>query len=527
MTTSTTAEPDISEPETRAEEGTEQSGNRRTALKAGALALAGLLAPSMARAQGARRNGPTSGGPTPGIPGASMPRDAIDPSAAWLSPEGRLVRRITMGMSDAELTLAKQLGYNAYLERHLNPTALDDSATDAFVAANYPLLSQGVDTLFNQDGGTLQTQLTNAMIYRSAFSSRQLQERLVEFWTDHFNISFEKVGYLKVVDDRIVVRANAMTNFPQLLRASAHSVAMLAYLDQITSRNTAPNQNYAREIMELHTLGVNGGYTQNDVAELSRVLTGWTTAGRGNFNFNPGIHDFGAKTVLTMNIPAAASSTGTAAQQEGENVLDMLTSHASTASFVSAKMLRFFLRYDPSDAQIASLASVYASSQGDVKAMLRNTLSKANLMAAPAKIKRPWHLMISGVRALGANVANPNQLFSQLQAMSHTPFDWQTPDGYPDIPTYWAGNVVPRWNYAVFIANANSATQVQFDVSRFMTSTTAAGVVSSINQYVFGGEMTARLADELTTYIGTLATNSTRVREAISLALSSSTFQYY
>ena len=528
MTASTSEqEAEVSEPETRAEEGTEQSGNRRTALKAGAIALAGLLAPSLAKGQGVRRKGPAGGPPQPGIPTDALPRDTINPTSAWLSPEGRLVRRITMGMSDAELTVAKSMGYDAYLERQLNATAIDDSAVDAFVAANYPMLSQGVDTLFNQDGGTLQTQLSNAWIYRAAFSTRQLQERLVEFWTDHFNISFEKVGYLKVVDDRVVIRANALTTFPQILRASAHSVAMLAYLDQTTSRNTSPNQNYAREIMELHTLGVNGGYTQTDVAELARVLTGWTTAGRGNFTFSPGIHDFGAKTVLTMNIPAASSATGTAAQQEGENVINMLTAHPSTAQFISAKMLKFFLRYDPSDAQIASLASVYLSSQGDIKAMLRNALSQQNLMAAPSKFKRPLHLLTSGVRALGATVANPSQLYSQLNAMGHQPFDYQTPDGYPDRAEYWAGNIVPRWNYAVFLSNANTATQVQFNVANFMTSATAAGVVQSIDRFMFGGEMTPRLRDELISYIGTLPTNTTRVREAVSLALSSSTFQYY
>ena len=114
----------------------------------------------------------------------------------------------------------------------------------------------------------------------------------------------DKVGYLLVADQRDVIRANALGKFPDLLKASAHSPSMMAYLDQNASRNTAPNQNYAREIMELHTLGVDGGYTQDDVAELSRVLTGWTIQGRGDFTFNPAIHDWGAKTVLGVTIPA-------------------------------------------------------------------------------------------------------------------------------------------------------------------------------------------------------------------------------
>ena len=113
-------------------------------------------------------------------------------------------------------------------------------------------------------------------LHRAAFSKRQLKERMVEFWTDHFNILYDKVQTLKVIDDRDVIRAHALGKFPDMLRASAESAAMLLYLDQNSSRKPTPNQNYAREIMELHTVGVDGGYTQDDVAQLSRILTGWS-----------------------------------------------------------------------------------------------------------------------------------------------------------------------------------------------------------------------------------------------------------
>ena len=505
----------------------ERAGDRRTALKAGALALAGLLAPSLARAQGARRSPPVDNTPRPGIGDQAISPELIDPTTAWVAPELRLARRITMGLTDADATLAKQLGYDAFLERQLDPASLDDSAVQQYVVTTWPTTTQGVDMLYNKDNGMLQTQLTYAMIYRSAFSTRQLQERLVEFWTDHFNISYEKVGYLKVVDDRDVIRQYAMTTFPQLLKASAHSVAMLAYLDQTSSRAVAPNQNYAREIMELHTLGVNGGYTQTDVAELSRVLTGWTSMGRGNFVFNPNVHDFGAKTVLGVSIPATPSSVGAAAVAEGDAMLNMLVAHPSTATFVSTKMLKFFLRYDPSPDQVAAVAAVYMSAQGDIKAMLRAVLSRQNLMAAPAKYKRPYHLVVSAVRALKASVGNTGQLSGQISNAGHQPFTWQTPDGFPDTAEYWSGNVVPRWSFAGNIANANNAAQLKFDVATFMTSASASGVVDSINQFCFGGEMSQRLRDELTTYVAVAPTNQARVRETVSLALSSSSFQYY
>lgn len=523
----TSAEEQVLEPEPT-EEAAELENGRRTALKAGALAIAGLLVPGLAGAQGVRRRPPPSQPPHPFGTDVSIDLDSIDPAAAWTSPELRLVRRITMGLNDAEAQRARQMGYNAYLEYHLAADSIDDSAVTQYVATTYPYTTQNGDALYNIELGPLQTQLTNATIYRSAFSARQLKERLVEFWSDHFNIDIQKVRYLKLMDDRDVVRQYAMTTFPQLLRASAHSPAMLAYLDQNISRRGSPNENYAREIMELHTLGVNGGYTQTDVSELARVLTGWTIAGRGNFTFDPNIHDYAAKTVLGINIPATTqASVGAAALNEGETIINLLVGHLSTALFVSRKMLRYFLRYDPTDEQVTQVASVYLTTGGDIKSMLRAVLSRQNVMSAPAKFKRPYHYVVSAVRALAPTVANVSSLAGQISVAGQAPFTFDTPDGYPDSAEYWSGNILPRWNYASFIANANSTTTVRFDVTPFMAVPTPAGIVSAIDRACFGGEMMQRLRDELTAYVSVNPTSTTRVRETIGLALSSSTFQYF
>ena len=516
----------------RPDDAPETTGDRRTALKAGVLAIAGVLAPSLVGAQGVRKKGPTDpAGRKPTGTGMTVNLDRIDPTAAWVSANVRLARRITMGLSAAEAQLARSMTYEAYLEYHLAADLIDDSVVDTFVATNYPYTAMGVDALSGLDSGQVQTQLTNAAIYRGAFSARQLKERLVEFWSDHFNIDITKVGYLKVVDDHDVIRQNALTTFPQLLNASSHSAAMLAYLDQTTSNKGAPNQNYAREIMELHTLGVNGGYTQTDVAELSRVLTGWTITGKGNFFFNPNLHDYGTKTVLGVTIPASTQAvSGVNGVLEGFNIINgvnSLSTHPSTAAFVGRKMLRYFLRYDPTDAQVADVASVYLSTGGDIKSMLRTVLSKANLLSAPPKFKRPVHYVLSGVRALGATVTNASTITSQITAAGQQPFVYATPDGYPDTAQYWAGNMLPRWNFASFLANANTASSVQFNVTPFMANPTPAAIVNAIDVACFGGEMTQRLRDELTTYVAVSPTSTTRVREAISLALSSSTFQYY
>ena len=504
-------------------------GDRRSLFKVGAAAVAGMMLPAVAGAQ-VRTKGPGgTGGRTP-QPQGSMPRPpGIDPALSWTSPALRLARRVTMGLTDAEATRATSMGYAAYLEYQLAADSIDDSAVDSYVATNFPLLSADVNTIFNADGGVLQNQVSYAGMYRGAFSGRQLKERLVEFWSDHFNIAYSKVGYLKVIDDRDVIRANAMTTFPQLLKASAHSAAMLAYLDQNTSTKTSPNQNYAREIMELHTLGVNGGYNQTDVAELSRVLTGWTLAGRGTFTFNSAIHDYGAKTVIGTVIPAAATATGAAAQQEGETMLNVLVAHPSTATFISTKMLKYFLRDDPSAAQIAEVAAVYSSTGGDIKKMMRTVLSQQNLMSAPAMFKRPYHMIISSLRALTPNVtvANIAGIAGQINAAGQYPFTWQTPDGFPMSLEYWSGNMLPRWNAASFVSNQNSAASIQFNVTPFMTPATPPAIVSQIDKYLFGGEMTQRLRDQLTTYVTTTPNSATRVRETIALAMSSSPFQYY
>jgi uncharacterized protein (DUF1800 family) len=506
--------------------------NRRSLLKTGAAFFAGIVAPAIARAQGIRTKGVPSG-PPPRIPQSLPPQIApapsIDPSSAWISPELRLARRVSFGVNSTEAARAKSLGYEQYLEYQLAPELIDDSAVNSFVATNFPTVAEDINTLFAADATTVQNQLTCATIYTSAFSNRQLYERLVEFWSDHFNISMEKVGYLKVIDDNTVIRQYAMTTFPQLLKASAHSPAMLLYLDQTMSTRGAPNQNYAREIMELHTLGVNGGYTQTDVAELSRVLTGWTIAGKGTFSFNSTQHDYGSKTVLGVTIPAASPATGAAAQAEGEGMLNVLATHPSTATFISTKMLQYFLRYDPSPAQIAAVAQIYANTGGDIKAMLREVLSEANVTAAPAKFKRPYHLIMAGLRALepAVTAAGVSSLNSQVVNVGQQPFTWLTPDGFPDSIEYWSGNMLTRWNYATFLSNANSATTVQFNVTPFMTPATPAAIIAAINTALFAGEMPPRLTSELTAYVAANPTSTATVRETIGLALSSSAFQYY
>jgi uncharacterized protein (DUF1800 family) len=439
------------------------SRSRRAFVFFGALAAAATL-PSRARAQvpTRRRIVPPARDPSPAL----VPNENVAAPASWASTTARIVRRATLGITREELARANSMGYQGWLQYQLNYERIDDSAADTFVTTKYPLLAATGDVLFSSDVRTVQQQLIDSTVYRAAFSKRQLYHRMVEFWTDHFTIDYDKVQYLKPLDDRDVIRKHALGKVSNIVKASAKSPAMLVYLDQNISNNRAPNQNYARELMELHTLGVDGGYSQQDVAELSRVLTGWTIQGRGNFLFNPNIHDWGAKTVLGVTIPAGSPSLGQDGVKEGETIIDVLLNHPSTAKFIATKMLKWLLTPNPSDAQIQTISAVYRATKGDIKSMVRAILNDEWVTNSPLKLKRPFHYLVSSLRGAAPNVNTITTMSNQLTALGQPLFAWDTPDGYPDKAEYWAGNILPRWNFAVTASNMNSTEKLMFDLTQ-------------------------------------------------------------
>jgi hypothetical protein len=441
----------------------------------------------------------------------------------------RLVRRITNGVTEEELALAKSKGFRGYLEYHLKPASINDSAVESFVTTTYPSLELDGLGLYQQNQNTLLQQLAQSTLYRAAFSKRQLYERMVHFWSDHFNIYYPKVNYLKLIDEREVIRKHALGKFPDMLRASAHSPAMLEYLDNTRSRGRNVNQNYARELMELHTLGVDGGYTQTDVEEVTRCLTGWTIQGRGQFRFDPNGHDFTEKTVLGQTIPAMPPSAGAAGIQDGETVLDILLAHPSTARFISTKMSRWLLQYDPPTALIDKVAATFTRTGGDIPSMIRDILTPANLQAAPAKYRQPYQLMVAALRAAKPAARGVAALAGgQLNALGQPLFQWEDPDGYPDNVDWWAGTILQRWNFCSYITGlSNPNAEVYVDVAPLMLVNTPDGIAEAIDLRTFGGEMPASLKQHVTAYLAAAPITATRVREAFALALSSSEFQWF
>jgi uncharacterized protein (DUF1800 family) len=454
---------------------------------------------------------------------AAAPPDAL--LNVWRDPVGRLLRRTTLGITKEELTRAKALGFSKYLDEQLRPSVIDDREVAAFVAANYPTLTMTPDELFGADQGKVNNDLQESTIYRAAFSKRQLYERMVEFWTDHFSQDRDKVGYLKTTDDRDVIRKHALGKFPAMLRASAHSASMMRYLDQPDSRRGSINENYAREIMELHSVGVDGGYTQQDVNELARVLTGWTVSGRGIFTYDAQIHDFGPKRVLGRTIPATAPGKGLAGKGEADAIIDFLALHQNTAHYIALKMTRFLLQYDPTDAMVQAVQAEYTRTRGDIPSMIRVILTEQNLMSAPAKYKRPFHWAVSTVRALGPSVTSVSLVRGQLDAMGQSLFNWETPDGYPDKLEFWSGLVLARWNAATSIVGQTGAA-FNFNVTPFV-GTSAENGADLIIERLFGGEVPETFRTRIADYLRPAPTNTARVREAVGLALSSSQFQWY
>lgn len=385
------------------------------------------------------------------------------------------LRRASFGVSRNVLDNVNRDGFEAYIDQQLDYLNIDDGNLQADIERLFPLtqlsaaeLYYGVPGLtpgFPENFAAVVFDMVRATQYRQIYSQRQLYEIMVDFWSDHFNIHLLNglEPSLKPVDDLAVIRQHALGNFGDLLRASARSPAMLFYLDNFYNQASAPNENYARELMELHTLGVDGGYTENDIKEVARCFTGWSLrfppdSECGTFQFVAPWHDPGVKMVLGETILAGAGDNET---YDGDRVLEILINHPSTANFIATKLCRRFIADEPQAEAVAEVAAAFTNSQGDIPDTLRalfNTDAFRN--TADAKISRPNEYLAQMLRALlpeGNYPSDNGQLFFYAQLiLGHLPFYWPTPDGYPDEKNYWenTGGLLNRWRLAFFsIAN--------------------------------------------------------------------------
>jgi uncharacterized protein (DUF1800 family) len=326
--------------------------------------------------------------------------------------------------------------------------------------------------------------LSEGKLYRAILSNRQLEEQMVDFWYNHFNVFLDKGAdrYLVPTYEREAIRPHVLGKFRDLLEATAKSPAMLFFLDNWESVGPAPaqrrgnarrpvrglNENYARELMELHTLGVDGGYTQNDVTEVARCFTGWTIRPPrqgGDFFYNNRVHDKGEKTVLGVKIPAGGG------QDDAEKVLDILARHPSTARFISKKLAQRFVADDPPQKLIDKMARTFRDKNGDIREVMKTMLESDEFFAQAAyraKVKTPFEMIVSAVRATGVQVDFAFPLARQIADLGEPLYRKLEPTGYSDANSEWVNSaaLLARMNFALSLAQ-NKVPGSKLDVSHF------------------------------------------------------------
>jgi uncharacterized protein (DUF1800 family) len=419
----------------------------------------------------------------------------------------------------------------------------------------------------------ISVELQASRILRAVYSERQLQEVMVDFWTNHFNVFAGKGAdrWLLVSYDRDTIRPHALGKFSDLLLATAQSPAMLFYLDnfqsvgpnaqlgegnrlqaqrgplaqllmasrgsdrpQVRMSNNPEqqrtqqarrglNENYARELMELHTLGVEGGYTQKDVQEVARCFTGWTIfaprgAGAatqamlngprsdmlrenaGRFFFNPRAHDDGEKVVLGRKIPAGGGI------KDGLMVLDILAHHSATARFIATKLVRHFVSDNPPAGLVDRVAATFAKSDGDIRETLRAIFFSPEFNSPQAyrsKVKRPFELTISAIRTLGVDTNGGPQLQQWIARMGEPLYGFQTPNGYSDTAESWVntGGLLERLNFGLTLAS-NRIPGTRVRLKQFMEngdgrSLNNMQIMERFLDLIVAGEITANTKETL------------------------------
>jgi uncharacterized protein (DUF1800 family) len=453
---------------------------------------------------------PNAGNP-PEDPQMKMDDPSADGRARKLSPEAqeriRIARQNADDRMDGLLAMPPDKRFDAILkmdplEREVMARRMSPEDRDAMFNG---MNAEQRETLMAlaRPNSVVYDELQSGKLLRAIYSERQLDQVMTDFWFNHFNIFINKGAdrYMVTAYERDVIRPHALGKFKDLLLATAHSPAMMFYLDnwqsvgpdsdfvkgarqrggfrrgrdgaggfgggfgrpnrrpqnpqnqqQQQKRVSGLNENYAREVMELHTLGVDGGYTQKDVTELAKVLTGWTIREPrqgGGFEFNERRHQPGKKYVLGQTFNEGG-------EHEGEKALEMLARHPSTARFISKKLAMRFVSDDPPQSLIDKMAATFTRSDGDIREVLR-TMFKSPEFWSPeayrAKVKTPLEFVVSAARATGADVKDPQPLVQALNRMGMPLYAMQPPTGYSMKAEAWV-------NSAALLNRMNTGLQI-------------------------------------------------------------------
>jgi uncharacterized protein (DUF1800 family) len=436
------------------------------------------------------------------------------PQATEQTKATHVLNRLGFGARPGDVERVQKMGVREYIEQQLHPESISDTRIDERVAslaslhmsqteifkhypqpqdlakelgiskadqaANRGKIQQYMKTNMLERPAQLLQELISNKVIRGVESERQLQEVMTDFWFNHFNIYWDKGAdrWLTTDFETNVIRPHALGKFKDLLLATAKSPAMLFYLDNYLSTSPAPaveaalkkrqannanaakrkpgiNENYARELMELHTMGVDGGYTQKDVTEVARAFTGWTIdrpRQDAEFNFRAGMHDRNEKTVLGNRLAANRGI------QDGEQVIDILARHPSTAHFIATKLVRRFVSDDAPESLVDKVAATYTKTDGDIREILRTIFYSDEFMAPEnygKKMKTPFEYAVSSIRALGGETGGNPQIAKAIGTMGQPLYQYQPPTGFPDRADYWMsdGALVARLNFAVTLAS--------------------------------------------------------------------------
>ena len=424
---------------------------------------------------------------------------ALPQAALWAAPLAgeqaavHVLNRLAYGPRPGDIERVRQSGVQAYIDEQLNPPALPGALAQRLDRLETLKMSAG-DALerFQEarsgDQGErrevvqqMASEAAEARLLRAIESPRQLEEVMVDFWYNHFNVFSGKGQDRALVAsyERDAIRPYVFGSFRQMLGATAHHPAMLFYLDNWVSKAGGLNENYARELMELHTLGVDGGYTQKDVTELARMLTGWTYRPKrdAQFAFDPRRHDNGAKTWLGKPVTARGEA-------EGEYALDVLATHPATARHVSSKLAQYFVADQPPPALVERMAQSWIASKGDIRTVLRTLFSSPEFMDqqyAGNKFKTPYQYVVSASRAAAMPMPEVKPLVGILNRLGMPLYGCQTPDGYKNTEGAWLNpdGLSRRISYALSLSNGADAGKVQEALGTSVSKQTAAIVADS------------------------------------------------
>ena len=385
----------------------------------------------------------------------------------------QLVNRITFGATPELLSRIQKIGPEAYLTEQLYPDAIDDSELETMIESQFNEISSSRD-------------LQDYQLTRAIYTNRQLQEVMTWFWENHFNTYIRNTGW--ELTENHGFREHALGYFRDLLTVSATSPAMLRYLDNVYSHKNQPNENYARELMELHTLGVNGGYTQQDVVDVARVFTGWRYKDDA-FYFASYAHDYEDKTVLGHTIIGEGVN-------EGEAVLDILAEHPSTAEFICTKLLRKLVEDEPTAQSVSDCAAVFQSSGGHIGTVVEHILRSHTFNSEERihkKVKTPFEFIAGMMRNFDAEPGDNGPRYA-LQDMGMPLFRNLLPTGYAEVGSAWTDSnlLMLRQQYStktVFRDVNENYTYLQlpaFFIDRDIT--TAQGVVGFLFQVALGND---------------------------------------